>query len=219
MLKRSDLAKQFEILVQQEVKNHNNSLLATNISINELRSLCEDNCKSIAKEKAERESKMLSFFTSFLDFREEIVSFSNNLQSQINDSKAKNDSLSAALINLSLEFEKINIVQRVQEDKLNKLCNEFDGLSKRIKELHTQYKIDLSDHNVKNEQNLNKAKEEILNMPSEAQKVKYEIEGKMAIDRVDFKCLMRELQVHKKTVFIIEKQIENIYTLIERLKG
>ena len=68
-------------------------------------------------------------------------------------------------------------------------------------------------------EDLKKFHQTILDRPSEALAVKDELEKKMQIDRVDFDGITREMHVYKKTVFIIEKNIENLYEQIKRLQA
>jgi len=43
MLKRDDIVKQFDLVVKQEIKNHNDQILASNLSINKIREDVEKN--------------------------------------------------------------------------------------------------------------------------------------------------------------------------------
>ena len=60
MLKRKDLSKDFELIVKQEIKNHNDSILNTNMSIERFKSDLNNLKKSIEKESAIRDSQFTS---------------------------------------------------------------------------------------------------------------------------------------------------------------
>ena len=68
----------------------------------------------------------------------------------------------------------------------------------------------------------------VYDLESELIKLRYEIEQKLSlltdktennfsISRIDKEGVLKEIRTYDKTLFIIEKKIENIYTLMERL--
>ncbi len=57
-----------------------------------------------------------------------------------------------------------------------------------------------------------------MDAPTEASLVRNELEQKIYAHKVDVSGIMKELTVFKKENVVIEKKLENIYTLIERLQ-
>jgi hypothetical protein len=45
------------------------------------------------------------------------------------------------------------------------------------------------------------------------------VEGRLAVARLEKDGVLKEVRIYEKTIFIIEKKIENIYTLIERINN
>lgn len=70
----------------------------------------------------------------------------------------------------------------------------------------------------------------ILSIKNDLFKVKYEVDQKLAeltekvesnfvISRLDKDGVLKQVRVYEKSMFVIEKKIENIYTLIERINN
>ena len=217
MLKRNDLAKQFELVVQQEIKNHNDQMLATNIAINELNKAGREVTNKIYEIKASvqseqkdfeiklcnisdcvelSESKIQRIFNDFKDFKEKIICKINQSLSLMTEFKVFNDILKNRIS--SLESKSKELDKEIDETRRHNLTNIEEVKRLLAKEIE-------------------KAKKEIISLPSEAQEVKKEIQKQMSIDRVDFEGLLKEIRRYKKENFIIDKKFEHIYTLIERL--
>lgn len=61
-------------------------------------------------------------------------------------------------------------------------------------------------------------KEEIISIPSEVPSLKSAIEEKVEIFNVNFQGVLRELEVMKKSAFVSQKYIEDLYTKMGRIK-
>lgn len=218
MLKRNDLTKQFELIVQQEIKNHNDSLLATNIAINEMREYIERDafkqnqinaCVSSCVNEINQNSTELS--KKVLDLSKKLDSFMQDMSEFMEKARAE--------IKLSVE----NAITASNKHEKNQ--NEITDLKFMISNLHDDvigrancgYR-DMEDVQRKCFEYSDKLKNEILSRPSEAQEVKTELEGKLATAYVDFTGLLKEILIVKKRSFIVDKNLENIYTEIEKLK-
>jgi chromosome segregation ATPase len=68
-------------------------------------------------------------------------------------------------------------------------------------------------------QSLKDLKEELSPRPNEFDPIKSHVEERFQVWKVDFDGLVRELAIVKKSLSYDQKKFENIYTLIERLKG
>lgn len=218
MLKRNDLAKQFELVVQQEIINHNDSISATNESLNQLRESLKQNAAKNEQVLNKISSDLGYLNIEIYNLKSSISRVEENFNSALNDQRSFNEKIPMELKNLFeyfekeddllkcifAEFENVWLSVVSLEDDVKKNEGELSGISERLLNIFRKEILD--------------SKNEILSSPSEASQVKKELEEKMAIDRVDFQGVIRELAVHKKTVFIAEKNIENLYTQIERLK-
>jgi len=68
---------------------------------------------------------------------------------------------------------------------------------------------------------INSLKDDLIKLRSDTalalSELDKKIESKFSISRMDKDGISKEIRVYEKTIFIMEKKIENIYTLIERI--
>lgn len=218
MLNRNDLAKQFELVVQQEIRNHNESLLATNLALNEIRESIEKNKREQDEVNANLGSTITRMNQLGLELSSSVLELSKKLQYQINDMNAFMEEMRAGVaisiensVRAHAKFEGTENQITDLKFTVSKLEDEARGINQIV-----ERKID--EAQFKCVKHVEKMKKEILEIPSEAQAVKKELEEKMSVDRVDFEGLMKEIQIVKKRSFIIDKHLENIYTELEKLK-
>ena len=88
-LQRSDLAKEFSELVKQEIINHNNSILATNIALNEMRNALEIAQHFSATEHLKWNEMFIAHQTALNIISEEFKDRLSKLQREINDKTAQ----------------------------------------------------------------------------------------------------------------------------------
>ncbi len=219
ILKRNDLSKQFELVVQQEIKNHNDQMLATNLSINELREEIRKNKDKQDSINAQIDSKIveMKWYSSNLN------DFSIRLAEKMN---CLCDELNSKIEKMKHEYQVSDNNAIAANSKCEFLSNQVTSLWADLEDLKDglmAVSYDLTQELEKQIREVNKsiekAKQDILSAPSEAQQVKKELDEKMSIDRVDFCGVMKELQIIKKENFISQKKFENIYTLIDRIKS
>lgn len=118
---------------------------------------------------------------------------------------------------------------------LHQLINDCLALSAKKNDLHN-FKKEVADHlaekdleqdrEFENYQLLVKhsfesLKQDIANLRSDMDKkfkeLDNKIESKFSLSLMDKEGILKEVRVYKKSMFIIDKKIENIYTLIERI--
>lgn len=218
MLNRQKIVDQFEQLVQQEIKNHNDQVLATNMTMAkfqqkliELRGLAE-NMSAIADSKVQRFRTELDLLrTSVLELKDKTISHSNTNLSERSRIEKKQNELLDSVVSLNTSVKNIEThIARIDDFNIQTRQCIVNLLGMVNEETYQTRKI--------NEYQNKKVKEEILSIPSGIPELKNELEQKIATSYVDFQGAMRELEIVKRTSFIQEKQIENLYTLIERLE-
>lgn len=219
MLKRSDLAKQFELVVKQEVINHNNQIASTNSAIKEL-------SEDIQKLSDEAENNCAFWSNEQHKVLKEIhrlQSLFDKLNFQVNSNEKSSDEKSRAL---SIFQDEIRHTLSVLAENISKANSNALKLSEQIARLscHTAQKQDhincrFNEIELRFSQNIQAMKDEILGLPSEAEIVKKELLDKLAIAHVDFHGVLKELDAVKKKAFIQEKNIEHIYIQLERLSA
>jgi len=218
MLKRNDLAKQFELVVQQEIINHNEQILASNLSINEMRILIDD-----MQQKQDLVNQSLSSTISRMnqngvDLSESVLRLSKQISSISNDfndfrEKSKND------VKLLVENA---VSEHAKNEKSLKIIKDLQCIVKCLESsfvgLSFRFFQEIQDESKELKKEIEKSKKEILSLPSEAQLVKKDLEDRFAISRVDIQGLKKEIELLKKDSFIIEKHVEHLFTQIERMK-
>lgn len=218
MLNRHDMVKQFELVVKQEIKNHQETVLATSLAINALNKRLDDLEVIVTGLQAKTTSELAFIRSVFRDMDKDFLSFQSKVKQDANDSRDQKN----------LDEERIREMEKEASD-CSKRSEEINGKiavllildkdkNSDIKRLGSEISSEIDRLKLKFFEELRKTKQEILDLPSEAQRVKEELKAEIAIDKVDFSGVIRELEVYKKSVFVIEKNIENIYTQIERLQ-
>ncbi len=218
MLKKIDLAKQFELLTLQEIKNYQDSL---NFILQTIKGL-RDEIELLKQDSLENYASIHSVQCGL-----EIEI--NNHKENLNELKAISDRANQEqrLINERNSREMLDISDAVHRKIRTdfRFDERFDELNSRISEVKQAYEktnqrlSDSADDLLRRFSNdISKTKREIMDAPTEASLVRNELEQKIYAHKVDVSGIMKELTVFKKENVVIEKKLENIYTLIERLQ-
>lgn len=217
-INKNDLVKHFELVVKQEMKNYQDSKLATNLSINNLKEelvalsaeVDLNKCKvesDIKLQDFERE-KVENEFNKFIEWK--------NYQDKDLNNKidAEFKKISSSLKSLALSFK--------EGDELLKevlvLSEDLTECKNNNSYLEDFFNLEIERLKRSLKEGLKLQKKEILEIPSEAEAVKKDILDKMEVQNIDFQGVYRELTVLKKDLYVVEKNIENIYNLIKKLK-
>jgi hypothetical protein len=218
MLKRKDLSKDFELIVKQEIKNHNDSVLNTNISLERLRSELYDLKKSIDKEAAIRDSQFTSLRINATisdgNHRDSLYNKFENLNNIIKIYTKKFDELFNEFKILKNELSKNNEIDRLH----NELINIKEDHKKNILDLKNNIEFRINNAELKNKVCLNNVVADFKMTPSHIEHVKNDILKKINEFKIDNVSLVSEVKHFRKENFIMTKKIENLYTLNDRLK-
>jgi len=199
MIRKKDLVKQFELVVRQEIIEHNKTISATNLRFNELG--CEDIRLSHDQE---------GLFYTFKKMKEDFLKLVSD-----NERFNKRNFKEIQIIDESIETVHRN--QQNLKGFFDCLSDQFDKMKKAIDELSKLHEYERQRLKYGFIKDINKAKNEILSKPSEAIPLRKEFMEELSMHKIDNEGLLKEIKVLKKTAFINEKKIENLYTLIERL--
>lgn len=217
MLKRSDLAKQFELVVQQEIKNFQDSLNSVLQSIRDLNANIEtlhneslENHALIHSAQCDLASEIKNIKENFSDLDSRFKRFQND-QRILNERNAKeiNDISDAVM-------KKIKIDSNFQ-NKIDDVCKLISAQDRKNQANFNQFSARCDDLLLHFSKVIAKVKKEILEAPTEAGIVKKQLEEKLACHIVDVAGIMRELKIYKHDNVVTQKKIEQIYTLIDRL--
>ena len=217
MIRKKDLVKQFELVVRQEIIEHNKTISATNLRFNELRTnvleLREELSKEINKlgcEDIRLSHDQEGLFYTFKKMKEDFLKLVSD-----NERFNKRNFKEIQIIDESIETVHRN--QQNLKGFFDCLSDQFDKMKKAIDELSKLHEYERQRLKYGFIKDINKAKNEILSKPSEAIPLRKEFMEELSMHKIDNEGLLKEIKVLKKTAFIIEKKIENLYTLIERL--
>lgn len=218
MLKKSDLAKQFELVVQQEIKNYQDSLNFVLQSLNELR----DSIRQVQEESLKNHAKIHSMQTQLSielqSVKEVSLSIGLRLEKSLNDQRTVNERNAYEMRDIAdAVLTKIRRDDQLEE-KIKSLWNAIGDVNHSVEKNQKIFNYTADDLLHKLNNAILKVKKEILEAPTEASLVKTQLEEKLACHTVDVAGIMKELNIYKKENYVTQKKIENIYTLIERLK-
>lgn len=218
LITRDDLVKKFDQVVKQEIINHNNQLAATNIALVDLRKSIEKLTSEHARHIATEDSR----------FRK--------IEDDMNRLNARYDTLTGSLsISQDNQANKTenclyDLARKIESYEENALeISEFHRVFEQVSQQLNQYSEDLINQKIYVHSHLQKMSEEmkrtyeefkhdLLNKPSEIPEVKDELEKKITAAIVDAEGISKKIGVCMKGSFVIEKKIENLYSLIDRLK-
>lgn len=218
MIKKDELVKKFELLTKQEIKNYNDSLLCTNTSLGDLdrrisvlRDSFGSKIEALQSELGKRDSRISALEFHIKELESKFDRYVNDKQKLYERDAIYREEYREALEKLFGMYTQLNI----------KTNNIFDEINSSTFKLHKQndqaltetltFKIKLANH-------IKEVKELLNAMPPIESIIEEKICEKLSVVEVDKNGIQREIEVAKKRCFIIEKQIENIYTRIERLK-
>ncbi len=218
-LTRKQLVEDFEDIVQQEIKNHNDSILQTNMSINEMRDKLKDFESLLSRNSEHIKYVSMSSEASIETARQNFNQSFSSLQSKLNDLRQEQ--------NQKLEDVKKDISKR---ESYYLTVNSFDTFRVKVDEWISQIKVlfetqkdsfiqELSRSVIANRESCQNLEIKLLSLLEE-QSLRFEKINR-DLDRMalTFDGLKREIEISKKNLFSVEKNIENLYTQIERLKA
>lgn len=219
MLNRNDLAKQFELVVQQEIKNFQDVSYQLNQTLNELMIRLENLENSYTKTHSLSESrhKSLSIQVDVLKEDQELIDHRMKMYAGGTDYYLKK---------LETDIHDFLREESITNNRITDAQNEIDSLKKFFCSTEERLKVHAGViENSLNQINLNVGKmnskfmAEILDLiPEKLGIVRQDLEEKVSAHKLDVEGLLREIRIIGKRVMVIEKNIENIYSLIEDKK-
>lgn len=217
MLNKNDLAKQFELVVKQEIINHNNQILMSNQSLNEMREFQQSKEEKQTQINFKLSTSLDKTFEDSKQIEKALKDFSFRTLNTFQECFTLLDKLSLIVNSSNQDC----VESKVNLEKLDSKVSDLEIKIYRLDKLISDFSISLNEYETKLtnriESKLEKLKLEINNMPSEALQVKDDLSKIMDVDRIDSKGIQEWIKKVHQCNFVNEKKIENIYTLIERL--
>jgi methyl-accepting chemotaxis protein len=219
MMQRKDLAKEFSLLVQQEIKNHSDSVLACNMEMEKFRSALVEIAQRCDGRVNELHSDSVCLESSMIIFREVIQKSIDKLNRDISDltgnftlrlagfRKAVDERESYFLTVHGFKEFQAKVDQWIANIKVsfeNQKGNVIEEVSKSSQSIQKQ---------------IDSLNEELKKMLKSEKEKHEDFDKSLDIFALNFSGQTREIELMKKRCFVVEKNIENLYTVIERLKA
>lgn len=218
MLNRNDLSKQFELVVQQEITNYNNSLTNVYFLINELKDQIADVKQLYLHSHAAICSRSKLLESNQKTLSENINRISQKLDSSINDQNVLNKAHSEEFFEMSeIMKNKVNVDSKFSS-KLEMIVSEIAKIKSDCEKIRVSSEQAFEEIRRLIRKEIFKMKDEIISMPTQAELFKRQLEEKIDSHILDVQGILKEILISKKETHILEKKIENLYTLFERLK-
>lgn len=211
---KDELVKRFESVVREEIKSHNLAVERSNRQISELKTLFDlflveheklknqnAECYSFTQDTFKVEKKDLE--NAFEEQRRFIKQNNVKVENYLKDLKSR---ASNFISNTDFEEFKKKTEDFIQSIKKS-ISDEREMLLEKIYEAYTNNRSYLHESVKKSDEKLDRFQKSLDMFRSELDRY-----------RIDEQGVLRELQTYKKSVFIIEKNIENLYTQIERTR-
>lgn len=216
MLKRNDLAKQFEDIVKQEVINHTLAIEANNGAMRDLFEGIDKLSEKLSSNVARIDSKAKKICIEVANVKGDLnsanISIDKNLRSTNKDHK-----------DLEKNFKKTKYSAESFHEKLLDMNSLFESLSliclnvtERITRLEKESREELDNFFNKISLALPRLEQDILSRPVVSIDEFQELKTKLSEKTKDFKGVTKELRDIKKHAFYLEKKIEDIYISIGR---
>lgn len=218
MLKKNDLAKQFELVVKQEIKNYQDSLNFVLQSIRDLKDSIEEVRNESLENYAMIHSQQSELAILYQILQKNHEDIEKKLQSHINDTETFKKK---ATDEIGMHGDTSMQNSRKNEFNANQIAHTNGRLETVEDEMRGHSLIistSLENMKFKLSKDMNRMKQEILSMPSDAQGIRQELIEKINTHNVDVEGILREIRVSRHDMMVFEKKLENIYTLLDRLK-
>lgn len=220
MISKIDLIKEFELLTRQQIKEHNDLLLSTNVRLQKIEFSIESILIKIDRLNAARGEEKLKDWLELVKFKNSVEEALKLIKSNVNDSKHEFDILGASQNEMLAKFsDEFNEFKAGLLDKLKLVKSDQKETDRKALSFSDQVVATMTTL-VNNQKAVNDAlKREIDDLAKSVEANDKILKKKEEINTESVKGYLRELDVSKKAIFILEKKVENIYTAIERLKS
>jgi hypothetical protein len=207
------LVDQFQNVVKAEIRKHNTAIEKTDHAIEELKKTFSEFYEENKNTKSTTESLYRDILKNFKDCTDEISDSFNDQRIFIKENDKK-------LNRIIEEFEQtIKSLVNFQcfEDYRIDTLHDFSSLQKEFEESKELIRVEIWDSYKKNRSYIHSTSKESNERSDEIKGLLVSLKKDLEEYKTDAVGILRENEVVKKSMFIMEKKIENIYTLIARL--
>jgi|SRR5690606_15829005 len=214
---RNDIVKNFEEITKQEIRNHNEQMAQTNQAINELRESMTRFSKLVSESFALQETRNQNIAWGFAELVNTMEEKYHEIEKIANDSKRLCETVKSGHDHLDSKIEGVFSKAKKNAEPVEYLSQSLSNLDSHVKQLDMKLGQELKYMADKVKFTVDDLKRKSDEIPAYFRKHESEIADCLDTQRVDINCLRTDLEHFKKSVLYIEKKIENIYTLIDRL--
>lgn len=213
-LVKEEMVNRFESVVQEEIRTYKIHIQNTYKALDESNKIIQ----LLKEEIHQHKNATDQLFNKILDrFLQEKTESEIRVQSFCNDVSKKISELKQDVLDLSLSQDNF-LSMSDYEHRRKEIQNCFDD---QVNSIQANLESSKS-YNEKIFQESKGKREEIetkhVHLHSHVIEETSNLEKKIQTFKVDSEGVLKELRIYKKGMFIIDKKIENIYTLIERLQ-
>lgn len=202
--------RRLEALLKKEMMEHEHIISSHHKEMQELRdglSLAMERFESLSKKNEQELKEFKEYSLKHICLLKDRMIANDNI---IADQKKTIESLHKQLNEFHEVYASKIVVQKFKDNfqleiKANTIShlNAFQEFQRELKNL------------------INSLQNELIKLRCDTSLMNGELDNKiekaLSISRMDRSDVLKEIRTYEKTIFIIEKKIENIYTLIERL--
>lgn len=216
MLTRRDLIDEFQDIVKQEIKNHNDSILATNIAINRLEKMILDLIAEVDARFVKLKNDGNNKSEQTLYKSKEMIECIDRVQKKVSEVNPVLKSFSAMVTNdISKKIDKEEFWKEIEHLKLL-----FDRRVESINgQLEKERSLSVEESKVIRRQ-IDKTACYLYDfsnrVDTELKEIKESFEKKIELMRIEKEGFLREITVLKKQNFVFEKTIEDLYSQINK---
>lgn len=210
---RQELVERFEQVVKDEINRHNSAILVYQNEISELRKLFDDHKKILINWK---ENSHKDFDKAQENFIETAVKLEKKHRDQDAFLTEKGKQFSevlqehqSSLNHFALKEELLKLKEEIKE--------ELKIFSSEMFEERKKHRDDILNQQKKLEEKVERECDKFNKVVYSCVEDMNKFSDKLSVNIVDAQGITRMIKIDQKALFIVEKKIENIYTLIQRL--
>ena len=202
--------RRLEALVKQEMRENQHLISSHSKEMQALRdstSLSMEQCKSLSGRNEQELKEFKEYALSLICHIKDRMIANDYI---ISEQRKTIEDLHQQLLNFQVAYSSKNDTEKVRKDLSIQIEVNTVSHINSFQEFQREFKILLN--SIKDD--LNKL---ISDMEQQFVQVNHKANVNFSISRLDREAVVKEIRVYEKTIFIIEKKLENIYTLIERI--
>jgi len=218
-ISRQTMVDKFELLMRQEIINHNKAIESNNAALEDLRTALIHIQKQLSATIANHECFAMSIERDVKDLKQRQEKLEKSISIKLTSFQERLENENYSFTKKIDAIESNYLEQEEFKSALEQVYHEINFLNSKLTDIKTWIFQTIYDLEQKTQKQIEEYKKEIYEKPSDFHEIKKELEKKLEEAVVDAKGIDRKLKVEGKAIFIIEKKIENLYSLIKKMQN